>query len=91
MPEAWIVESTKSIIRIGDSRWYGYYWNRKMAKVDGRSIEYIFVPGDGGQFLAVFPELNMVMVMTSGNYGKSFIPDFFRIVREDILPSAVKS
>lgn len=90
VPGNWIAESTRRRCSIGDSRWYGYYWNQKTALVKGRSVDYIFVPGDGGQFLAVFPEQDMVIVMTSGNYGRPFIRDFFRIVQKNILPAVVK-
>ncbi len=43
---------------------YGYYfWLRQQ---DG--ISYYTAEGDGGQYIAVFPTLDMVLVLTQGNY-----------------------
>lgn len=46
---------------VGD---YGYYfWLRQQ---DG--VSYYTAEGDGGQYIAVFPTLDMVLVLTQGNY-----------------------
>ena len=40
-----------------------FFWHRSI-----NGIPYISAEGDGGQFINIFPEQNMVIVMTQGNY-----------------------
>ena len=40
-----------------------FFWHRTI-----NGIAYISAEGDGGQFINIFPEQNMVIVMTQGNY-----------------------
>ena len=42
-----------------------FFWHRTL---DG--ISYISAEGDGGQYINIFPEQNMVIVMTQGNYSQ---------------------
>jgi hypothetical protein len=50
-------------------------------------VHSYFVPGDGNQILAVFPELEMVVVFTAGNYGRDPKPEYYSLFTEFILPS----
>jgi CubicO group peptidase (beta-lactamase class C family) len=58
LPESWIAEATRSF---GDSD-YGYHW------VTGPNGEF-YAMGLFGQMIAVFPEYDAVMVMTSATGG----------------------
>ncbi|WP_241481742.1 serine hydrolase domain-containing protein [Rheinheimera mesophila] len=63
LPAGWVRQMTRrqATSVAGD---YGYYfWLRQQ---DG--ISYYTAEGDGGQYIAVFPELEMVVVLTQGNY-----------------------
>jgi len=63
LPTGWVQQMTSrhASSTAGD---YGYYfWLRQL---DG--VAYYTAEGDGGQYIAVFPDLEMVMVMTQGNY-----------------------
>ncbi len=43
---------------------YSYFiWLRELG-----NVSYFSADGDGGQYINVFPEHNMVIVMTAGNY-----------------------
>lgn len=85
----WIEESTEPRKKLGGFwGWrYGYYWMQVDLNFDGRKIHSYFVPGDGGQLLSVFPELNMVIVFTAGNYGTDVKSTCYTMIKQYILPA----
>ena len=85
--ENWISESTKSRISLSLLRGYGYYWNNMKYSFRGKSENAIFIPGSGGQFLVVFPSLDMVIVFTAGIYGKDPTKMYWAIIKDNILPA----
>ena len=68
-------------------RGYGYYWNNMKYGFRGKSENAIFIPGSGGQFLAVLPSLDMVIVFTAGIYGKDPTKMYWEIITDNILPA----
>jgi hypothetical protein len=44
---------------------------------------------DGNQMLAVFPDLEMVVVFTAGNYGKDPKPTYYSLFEDHILPAVI--
>lgn len=65
IPEAWVIESTKSYSDAGESGGYGYMW---WIAVDGRLFPGVSLPegsyaarGNRGQYLVVIPEWDMVV------------------------------
>ena len=87
--EQWVSESTKERFRFGKgNRWgYGYHWMQADTRIGDSLVHSYFVPGDGNQILAVFPELEMVVVFTAGNYGRDPKPEYYSLFTEFILPS----
>ncbi|MBN2091827.1 serine hydrolase [candidate division KSB1 bacterium] len=87
--EKWVHESTEPKLEFGRyGRWhYGYYWMQVDVEINDQKIHSYFAPGDGGQLLAVFPDLNMVIVMTAGNYGTDVKAVCFAMIRNYILPA----
>jgi CubicO group peptidase (beta-lactamase class C family) len=87
--ESWIRESTKERLRFGRrNRWgYGYHWMQAETRIGDRVVRSYFVPGDGNQMLAVFPELNMVVVFTAGNYGVDPKAVYYSLFEEFVLPA----
>jgi CubicO group peptidase (beta-lactamase class C family) len=49
---------------------YGYGWHLPVLVVDGRRYDVINAGGNGGQLLAVVPKLDMVVMITAGNYNQ---------------------
>lgn len=65
VPKEWVREcfSVKEVTSSGD---YSYhFWLRSL---DG--VNYLSLDGDGGNFINIFPDQNMVIVVTQGNYLK---------------------
>jgi CubicO group peptidase (beta-lactamase class C family) len=88
VPAAWLEDSFKPAARITDRRHYGYHWYAGHAPFDeGRQrARYVAAIGNGGQRLVVFPDLELVAVITAGNYNlRGVAPD--DLFTEVILPS----
>jgi CubicO group peptidase (beta-lactamase class C family) len=83
--ENWVSESTKPRINLSLKRGYGYYWNEMKFEFGGKSQTAIFIPGDGGQFLVVFPSLDMVIAFTAGTYDKDPTRMYWEIIDNNIL------
>ncbi len=63
VPEAW-VEKCFVVQKFTDSGKYShFFWLRNLSEVS-----YLSADGDGGNFINVFPDQNMVIVFTQGNY-----------------------
>lgn len=90
LPEGWVRESLATHTvnpRFGQD--YGYlWWIREMG---GRRVPYAW--GYGGQFVFLVPDLELVVVTTSGarpetRGGFSHLRRIFRLVRRDLIPAA---
>jgi len=85
--ESWIRESTIRRVGLTRNRGYGYYWNEMKLNVEGNMEKAIFAPGDGGQFIAVFPTMDMVVVITAGNYDMDPTSTYWSLIKNNILPA----
>lgn len=91
--ENWIEESFKKHMRLQDRRDkndYGYLWWHDTYMINEKAIKSIEARGAGGQFIFVIPELESVVVITSGNFrnGKGY--QSRKILKEYILPAMIK-
>lgn len=66
---------------------YGYLWWHNTYEIDGRKIMSIEARGAGGQFIFIIPELDAVVVITSGNYRVRKNRQCEKILKEYILKS----
>jgi CubicO group peptidase (beta-lactamase class C family) len=82
VPRAWVAESTRPQVSLGDGRGYGYDW--WTLKQDGLS-EYLAL-GYGGQMVAVVPKLDLVVAVFSNPSGEEV--DLERLVFDEIAPAA---
>jgi CubicO group peptidase (beta-lactamase class C family) len=90
VPAAWLEDSFKPAARITDRRWYGYQWYHGYAPYESpegpRRARYAAAIGNGGQRLVVFPDLDLVVIITAGNYNlRGRAPDDIFI--EVLLPA----
>lgn len=65
---SWVKTSIQPHARIDDETEYGYLWWLKKFKAGERSFAAYFMTGSGGNKVFVFPETEMVVVITSENY-----------------------
>ena len=90
----WVEEATKERIKTypGSSLGYGYYWWTDRFIINANTIETYQSIGWGGQYILVFPSLDMVVVFTAGNYSMSFLLFYlmmYNMVEDFILPAAI--
>ena len=92
VPGDWLEESFKPQVTIRDRREYGCYWylgEMVFNSADGpRAERWIAAFGNGGQRLYLFPRLDLLIVITAGNYHKRDEErPLDRVLTEIILPS----
>ena len=84
--EKWIQESIKDHVQ--EPRHYGYQWWRQTFEANGEYHEAFYAAGNGGQFMFCFPDLDIVVVFTAGNYGQNFYKkQVVKMLSEVILPA----
>jgi CubicO group peptidase (beta-lactamase class C family) len=83
----WVAQSTQAHIAI-DSYWdYGYQWWLRTYHASSRDDASFAARGWGGQYILVFPDLEMVVVFTGGNYSTPEPVD--EILTRFILPAVL--
>jgi CubicO group peptidase (beta-lactamase class C family) len=85
---AWVQASTRPHARIDDETEYGYLWWLKTFKPAGKAYPAFYMSGNGGNKVAVFPTLDLAVVLTSTNYNtKGMHEQTDRLLTEYILPA----
>jgi CubicO group peptidase (beta-lactamase class C family) len=93
VPADWIARCTTPVVPIDDEIKYGYQWYGGAFPFETpaipRSIQRFWSAiGNGGQRLAVYPELDLVVVVTAGNYNTKDqqLPPR-RVISQAVMPS----
>jgi CubicO group peptidase (beta-lactamase class C family) len=68
LPADWVKASTAQHTSLGGTD-YGYLWWRPYLEVSGGRHHGIMATGNGGQKIFLWPALDLVVVMTAGNYN----------------------
>ncbi|MFL6658757.1 MAG: serine hydrolase domain-containing protein, partial [Massilia sp.] len=71
VPAQWIAQSTTTHLPTGDGLGYGYQWWTGKVEANGKQHPWFAGIGNGGQRLFVVPTLDLVVVVTAGDYGNS--------------------
>ncbi|MEO1486917.1 MAG: serine hydrolase [Bacteroidota bacterium] len=94
LSEAWVNASFKKhtqLENVTDKNAYGYFWWHQTYEVNGKSVASVEARGNGGQYIFVLPELEIVVAITSGNYRKGQLlrqPE--KILESYILPKLME-
>lgn len=74
VPPDWIMQSViprfQAVGYFGGTLFYGYQWWMGRSLAEGREVRWVAALGWGGQRIFVIPELDMVVMMTSGLFGR---------------------
>jgi CubicO group peptidase (beta-lactamase class C family) len=95
LSKEWIQESWGRYGRLApldrNGHQYGYLWWHHQYEVGGTIVETLEARGNGGQYIFVAPSLDLVVVITSGNFrtGKTRQPE--EILRRFVLPAVLGS
>ncbi|MBK6765398.1 MAG: serine hydrolase [bacterium] len=90
---SWIEKSWEKVATLANSEkheGYGYFWWERSYSAMGKEYLSHEARGAGGQYIAVIPQLDLVICITSGNYrnGKYWQPE--RIIEDYILPAVIR-
>ena len=84
----WLDEMLRSRVQIGDGREYGYQWYLGSSSPSGRDpspLRWIGANGNGGQRLFIFPDLDLVVAQTAGNYDAANQSALSTILLNDLI------
>lgn len=83
----WVEQSTTCQVYLPDSKCAdGYDWHLHELTAAGRTYREYEANGNGGQFLIVLPELDLVVVFTAANYGSYGV---WRKFRDELVPEYI--
>jgi CubicO group peptidase (beta-lactamase class C family) len=86
--ETWVKASTQPHAQIDDATEYGYLWWLKAFKSGDKAYPAFFMSGNGGNKVAVFPGLDLTVVLTSTNYGtRGMHEQTEKLLTDYILPA----
>lgn len=84
VPAEWVEQSQQRVGALaGDG--YGFLWWKRAFPYRGNTVESYFTSGNGGNFIFVFPTLELVVVFTGSNYNSSRMQRPFEIVTWKVL------
>lgn len=93
IPKAWVDKSFSKQKAIPDrnNEFYGYlFWNKSF-EVRGKTYEAFYCAGNGGNYILVFKDLPLVIVVTATAYGQPYAhPQVAKMLSEYILPAVTK-
>lgn len=67
--QEWVKASLRPHVQADDKVLYGYLWWLRTFTAGGRQVSAQLMQGNGGNKVSVFPDLDMVVVITSTNYS----------------------
>lgn len=86
--KSWIEQSTNQYFQIGPTEGYGYQWWIRSYTTNKGTYGSFYASGNGGQYIIVIKELNLVIVFTGGNFNNDTLMSVpFAIVEDSILPA----
>jgi len=91
LSEEWIGRSTvKQGEMLGAGVDYGYLWQRGWSYIGPDLVTGYWASGNGGQYIVVLPDNQMVVVFTGGNYNSELANQPFEMLTHYILPAFFK-
>ncbi len=90
IPASWIAESLRPHADVDDETDYGYLWWIRRFGEAPKQFGACLMQGNGGNKVAIFPELDLGVVITSTNYNmRGMHQQSDRILQEFIIPAVV--
>lgn len=88
IPEAYIKHATSPNVLSYGTCYYGFFWWSEDSQVNGKTYHCIEGRGAGGQFIYIFPELDLITVATSHDEGMG---NMLQTLPQRIIPAFVGS
>lgn len=90
VPRSWVAESIRPHVRIDERNNFGYLWWLTSVEVGGREVRTHYMTGSGGNKVFVVPELDLVAVITSENFGRSDAHQLSERIMSEYILGAVE-
>ncbi len=87
IPKDYVERATSPLVLSYGTSYYGYFWWVDTCKIGDKSYQCRAGRGAGGQFIMMFPDLDLIIVITAHNKGMGTM---LKDAPEKILPSFVK-
>ena len=87
IPDYSFVKISQSTVATPRPAYYGYYWYNEEIVTGGKTYKAIIASGNGGQYIILIRELDLVAVFTQGNYGSWKAKKAFDLLTKYIIPS----
>ena len=84
---AWVEQSTQSRFPINATTGYGYQWWTRRYSTSAGTFDAFYAAGNGGQFIIVVEELELVMVFTGGHFGSAQAEQVHALMERRIIPA----
>lgn len=88
LSEDWAKAATSAQVQIGE-RGYGYQWWVQEFSYKDRTVTVFYAGGNGGQVVAVVPELDLVVAFYGGNYSDRILFKSQNVLFPDYILRAV--
>jgi CubicO group peptidase (beta-lactamase class C family) len=88
VPGDWVARSQERVTTLNNDGYGLLWWKRSFARPGGM-VESFFTSGNGGNFIFVFPALDLVAVFTGSNYNSPGTNLPFEIVGSFVLPAVL--
>jgi CubicO group peptidase (beta-lactamase class C family) len=84
IPVNWVESVSKVQVATSSGDYSNFFWHRQVI-----GVSYLSADGDGGQYINIFPEENMVIVITQGNYDEwpLYVNQAYNMMGAYILPA----
>ncbi len=93
IPKEWVYKSFTKQQQIGgrNNEFYGYlFWNKSF-QVKNNKYEAFYCAGNGGNYIIVFKDQPLVIVVTATAYGRGYAhPQVNKMITDYILPAVIK-
>ncbi|MEI6234805.1 MAG: serine hydrolase [Planctomycetota bacterium] len=87
IPEAYITRATSPNVHSYGTSYYGFFWWVEDFKVADKTYHCIEGRGAGGQFIFMFPEIDLIAVVTSHDKGMG---NMLTVAAERLIPAFVQ-
>lgn len=91
IPESWVKKTLTRQVRIPDRKeeYYSYlFWNKSF-NVNNRKAEAFYCAGNGGNYILLFKDFPVVIVITASAYGQTYAHSQVTKILEDFILPAV--
>ena len=89
IPDFSFVKISQSKVAIRQPALYGYYWYTEQIKTSSYQRNVLFASGNGGQYIMIIKDMDLVVVFTQGNYNSRKAKKAFDLLAKYILPAYI--